>query len=104
MGPIAYAYNRQGEPITIVEWCDLVSDYNYRLVALTEIGQVAVSTVWVGIEPGRLGGSMIFETRIRGGPWPSWRHEVERYGSESEALAGHELAIDFVSAATGPTN
>lgn len=99
---MAYAYNRQGEPITADEWSDLISDYQYRLVALTTIGNVSVATIWVGIEPGNLGGPMIFETRITGGQWE--RHEVERYETEPEALEGHALAVDFISAYTSSTN
>lgn len=98
---MAYAYNRQGEPISIIEWSGLASDPSYRCVAFTKVGAVAISTVWLGIERGRLGGSMIFETRVQGGPC---RCEVERYETECEALEGHELAIDYVSGITAPMN
>ena len=92
-----YYYNRQGKPITVDEW---ISEKNKGLdnqrVALTEIGAVRISTVWVGLDC-RLGDGppLIFETMVFGGVFDEAQ---ERYSTEAEALAGHDKWVAEVRA------
>ena len=79
-------YDRRGKPIKRKEWHALYQGENKR-VALTERGDVLVSTVWLGVDH-RIGDGppLIFETMVFGGPLS--KHHV-RYSTEAEALAGH---------------
>lgn len=73
--------------MTFDEWITGYTDQDKR-VALTEVGDVKVSTVWLGIDY-NFGGSerpLIFETMVFGGEHDELCH---RYSTEAEALAGH---------------
>lgn len=84
--------------MTLDEWIesrrdDLAASRDRRVVARTQVGQLFVSTVWLGIDHSWGGGPpLIFETMIFGpGLWSElW---VERYPTEVAALAGHDRAV-----------
>src|SRR5215467_9051102 len=61
---------------------------DYYRIGHTRIGQVTVSTVWLGLDH-RFGEGppIIFETMVFGGPDDQ---RQERYCTEAEALLGHE--------------
>lgn len=86
-------YNRSGAPISRDEWIALYTDENKR-VAHDTIGNVNVSTVWLGLNHAWGGGApLIFETMVFGGVLDG---DCERYGSEAEALAGHAAMVTRV--------
>ena len=74
----------------------------YARIGLDRIDDsVEVSTVWLGLNHAFMPGGppLIFETLIFGG-----RHdgELQRYSTESEALAGHLHAINELRAGRSP--
>lgn len=94
---MSFYYDRQGRPVSLDEWIALRKSENRR-VAGTAVGQVWVSTVWLGLDHGFGGGGapLIFETMafVKG-----CRSEVlcYRYATEADALIGHEVAVDYAS-------
>ena len=75
--------NREGEPITQEEWARLFEIDSYKIVMRTEMGDIKVSTVWLGlIHPN----DMFFETMIFGGEYDQ---QMWRYRSEEGAQYGH---------------
>ena len=60
-------YDRQGQPITLRQWCQLSEDMAYKRVAedYLDDGHIWVSTVWMGLNhsfgPGE---PLIFETMV----------------------------------------
>jgi hypothetical protein len=87
-------FDFDGEPIeTFREWCALFASPE-RLVAFDVLGDVEVSTVWLGIDYsfGR-GVPLIYETMVFGGEL----HEVgERYPNRIAAQAGHDRWVAAV--------
>ncbi len=66
-----------------------------RTVNKTQIGDVEVSTVFMGRDH-QFGESLplFFETRIFGGKHDGY---IDRYSTWAEAIAGHDKAVDKVS-------
>jgi hypothetical protein len=91
-----YGYARDGRPLTsVLEWGFLHSNLAYIHVRATMVGDVEVSTVWIGIPqagstPER---PLIYETMIFGGKLDecAWR-----YATEAEAEQGHDDAVEQV--------
>ena len=84
-------YDRQGRPMGRNEWA---AAFQENGVAKTDVGDVSVSTVWLGLDHGHGGGPpVIFETMVFGGPLDG---EQERYSTEAEALAGHAAMVERV--------
>ena len=92
-------YDRQGNPLTLMQWAKLVENFDYKVVAQTEVGFDRVSTIWLGLNHNWWGGPpLIFETMI------FWfcpdQHDDEqecwRYPTEEAALAGHDQAVAYV--------
>lgn len=83
-------YSRDGSPMTVTEWAARYEDAESKRVALTKVGDVEVSTVWLGLNHNYgEGPPLIFETIVFGG-----HDEVcERYATEEEALAGHARVV-----------
>ncbi len=82
-------YDRQGEPIDMIEWGKRLTDLEYKRVAYDELadGTIIVSTVWLGLDHNwGEGRPLIFETMVFGGPNDQDQY---RYSTEAEALAGH---------------
>lgn len=86
-------YARDGQPITMRRWCELMEDIAYRHVAATAITDtIHVSTVWLGLDHGfglHGGEPIIFETMCFGAQDPG-DEDCERYSTLEDALAGHE--------------
>lgn len=86
-------FDRQGNPLRMMQWAKLVEDHNYKRVAQTDLpsGHI-VSTLWLGLDHGHHGKRLIFETMVFG---PSGEGDLdqERYATEAEALAGHEEMV-----------
>ena len=81
-------FDREGKPISNVQWSQLMVDEAYCKVALDIVDGVEVSTVWLGLNHRYvgLGAPLIFETLLRGGKRDQQQY---RYSSEAEAMAGH---------------
>lgn len=87
-------YDIDGNPMTLQEWCTRYEHPEQKRVALTMIGDVKVSTVWLGLDHrwGE-GPPLIFETMIFGGPFDEsqWR-----YTTKAAAEAGHQAIVAAV--------
>ena len=95
-------YDRSGRPISMEEWQRLLHDDAYRQVAVDELHGCTISTIWTGADLSAAFGGWaprIFETAVL------WRDgdvlEQERYATEAEALAGHELTVVATRALQG---
>lgn len=92
-------YYRDGTPIegdmlTIsLTWGRLNEDDEYRVVALTELEKVSVSTVWLGFDHGygHTEQPVIFETMVFGAG--ASESGVLRWTSEEQAKEGHEAVV-----------
>ena len=93
-------YDRQGNPIDFMQWGKLFEDKEYQGVAKDYIGNVHISTVWLGIDHGwgNLGPPLIFETMIFN--CPEYEDYQVRYSTEEAALAGHAEAVALVREVT----
>jgi hypothetical protein len=68
-----------------------------RQIARTDVGEVKVSTVFLGMDHGWGDGApVLWETMLFGGPEDQ---TLWRYSSRMEALAGHAEAVALVEAA-----
>lgn len=89
-------YDRAGAPIDMPTWASKMEDETYQVVARTHVGEVFVSTVWLGINHQFGDGPpIIFETMVFGGPLDE---EQVRYSTEAAALAGHDQMVARVRA------
>lgn len=97
LGPMYY--NRQGEPISLGEWCVDMEDQSMRRVAEDFVGPYRVSTVWLGIDHsfGSGGPPLIFETAVFH-IGSLMDREMHRYATELEAKAGHAGVVDRLKA------
>lgn len=96
-------YDRQGNPISLGLWMLHFHDKDYQIVEQTKIGDVMVSTVWLGSDYSfGHGPIVIFETMIFG-PDDEYE-EMYRYSTEEEALENHRKLVaqfELLAAATG---
>jgi len=92
-------YDWLGQPITLEQWTRLFEDE--RHIGYDQIGDVRISTVWLGLDHRLLGHGppLIFETMIFGGD-----HDQDcwRYSSEYEARKGHDRALALVAGKVEP--
>lgn len=71
-----------------------------RRVARTVVGDITVSTVWLGLDHDYLTGTpIIFETMTFGDPW---NNEMCRYSTEEQAMRGHLEVLDRLRADRPP--
>ena len=93
-------YDRQGNPVSLIEWANLFHDPDYKIVKQDQVGDYWISTVWLGLDHGlRLPGRRkeIFETLVfHRPPGKDLGDDVdcERYSTEDEALEGHEDMVE----------
>lgn len=82
----------------VIEWGKWFETAN-RHVAKDEIGNVKISTVFLGLDHNYISGSypVLFETMIFGGEHDSYQ---ERYSTWEEAEEGHKKAVELVKSAT----
>lgn len=89
-------YDKLGKPIDMETWDRLRGDMAYSRVGADKVGNVEVSTVWLGMnhawQPGHI---LIFETMVFGGPLDG---EMSRYATEAEAQSGHAAMLALVYA------
>ena len=93
---IEHSILRDGKVIivSLLEWALWASsdkDFEKRRVAKTKIGDVLISTVFLGLDHGfEQGHPLWFETLVFGGKLDM---EMERYETLEEAMAGHERMV-----------
>lgn len=88
-------YDKNGKPLTMMQWGELFQNPDYKIVQQDQIGDIKVSTVWMGMDLGFLNERpIIFETMVFG----EFDQYQERYATEQEALAGHKKIIGRVNA------
>jgi hypothetical protein len=86
-------YDKQGKPLTRDEYHALLEDIGreYKRVALTKIGDIEISTVWLGLDHQYGDGApLIFETMQFGG---DSNFDCERWSTIDEAVAGHQAWV-----------
>jgi len=75
--------------VTLEEWARWIEG-NHNQVAWAEVGEVKVSTVFLGLDYGLGGSPLWFETLVFGG---TLDREIERYETLEEAMEGHERMV-----------
>ncbi len=91
-------YDREGQPMGQDAWRDRLGT-NYARVARTEVPvDLVVSTSWVGMDHGKGGDAppLMYETAVLDAFGGDVHHEY--YGSEADALAGHERWVRRMTA------
>lgn len=88
-------YDRQGNKIDVDQYTKLIIDPDYKRVAYTDMYDILVSTVWLGMNHSFHPEHpvLIFETMIFGNLNEDGDEYQERYTTEEEALAGHQRAV-----------
>jgi hypothetical protein len=89
-------YDKQGNKIDINDWGRLLGNDSYRKVAFDSVGNVTVSTVWLGLDHNFYGEGekLIFETLVFGGEDDGY---MERYSTLEEAKKGHKRIVKNIS-------
>jgi hypothetical protein len=83
-------YDRDGNPLTLMEWSRKFEDPSYQRVARETVGDYDVSTVWLGADHGHGDELQIFETIVFGYD-DEW---IERYATLEEAESGHAGIVE----------
>ena len=108
--PNGLYFDRLGVAISQREWVSLrEGDEEYYRIGSTTVGDIWVSTVWVGLDmgfsfvhPDRVYEPIIFETMVfNNAANPDDRFmdlEMERYSTEAQARDGHERMVGIVMA------
>lgn len=87
-------YDRDGNPTT--RETVITVNAEEGKVALTQVGESTVSTVWLGFDAiDTRQPPLIYETLVFDGPLDL---VAERYATEEEARAGHERMVERVRA------
>ncbi len=88
---------KDGVPVPepdIYKWAKWFENVDNRRVAWTEVGDVKISTVFLGLDHSFMRGTpILFETMIFGGEHDEYQ---ERYHTLEEAMLGHERAVALV--------
>ena len=86
-------YDRSGKPMTMDEWSGRLK--SERRVAETTLPDGKwVSTIWLGLNHQYGDGPpLIFETMVFASGNDMSEHDMARYSTEEEAIAGHEAMV-----------
>jgi len=77
--------------VDVREWA-VMFDRDSRRIGLDQIGDMSVSTVFLGLNHAYDDGPpLLFETLVSGGPASD---EMERYSTKAEAIAGHQRMVE----------
>lgn len=88
-------FDKHGQPLDFEDWLKLHEDENYCIVGRDEVGEVLVSTVWIGYAP--MFETMVFSlTTGLNGDLPQIKYETL-----SEAEAGHAAMVELQRASAG---
>jgi hypothetical protein len=88
-------YDYDGNAISYAEWGELFGRHDERHIAFRRVGDVEVSTVWMGLDYGfgHTPAPLIYETMVFG----SDHHgEQWRTPNRAAALAAHDQAVALV--------
>ena|SRR3990167_11390904 len=89
-------FNKQGKPIGLMTWAQLLEERNYKIVEQTELKNGKwVSTVWLGLNHNwEDGPPLIFETMVfsKRGDYGT-EEDCERYSTLEEAIKGHKKLV-----------
>lgn len=78
----------------LIEWAKEMERQN-RVVEQTQVGDVKISTVFLGLDHSFGGGKpLLFETMIFGGKEDGFQ---DRYSTWDEAVEGHKKAVELVN-------
>lgn len=99
-------FDRQGQPIELMRWAELMRDDEYRVVRqdpiVHDVDTAAVwwlSTVWIGLDMSfLLGVPLIFETMLFGPPDDYEGDTQWRWHTEAQAIAAHDQLLMEVRA------
>jgi hypothetical protein len=99
-----YVLDEHGVPVLepdLLKWARwFEQSWPARCVARTEIGDIHVSTVFLGTDHNFLGGSpILYESMIFGGAQDDFQR---RYQTREQAIAGHDQIVAAVRAGTDP--
>jgi hypothetical protein len=93
-------YDRNGKPMELMEWVRVWGPAEDRRVGNDHIGDVDISTVWIGLDHQCGDGPpLIFETMVFGGPYNEY---TERYTTEAQARRGHKRIVARLRAGKAP--
>lgn len=99
-------FDRNGKRMTLMQWARAWEDIKYRVLGSHYIGNLWVSTVWLGIDhdvlnamrehkhPPQIFESMIFE-RLDDEGWGCL--EMRRYRTERDAMVGHTELVHIAN-------
>jgi hypothetical protein len=76
----------------LLKWHKCFKDTEGRRVALTVVGKVTVSTMFLGVDYGWGDKRLLFETMVFGGD----DDHCERYSTWDEALEGHNKTVEML--------
>ena len=102
--------DKEGQPLELLEWARLYEDFEYRLVAETQLDDVLVRTLWEGIDAGVVGAGDMFHTGYQTGEAGKWQDAWAGHHpcTVIEAEAAHELVVaklrEQQPRASGPRN
>lgn len=83
----------------IFQWGRWMEDPNNKQVALTEIDELRVTTIFLGVDNQLTEGQpFLFETLIFEGEKLDWEYDGARYRTWDEAKAGHDTIVELVKA------
>lgn len=94
-----YILNEDGQPVPCEDLLVWAREFGKsdRIVAQDRIGDVLVSTVFLGLNHNFGGGApILYETMVFGGPLDG---EMERYETRAQAEAGHARMVEKVTQA-----
>lgn len=94
-----YVLNEQGDPVLepdLLKWADFIEAGEKRRIELTQVGDLEVSTVFLGIDHnfGGVGPPILWETMIFAREGKGRLDQMQwRYRSKEAALHGHKQAV-----------
>src|SRR2546430_11262554 len=102
MGTGRYILDADQQPVEeldLLTWAHWMDSHQHREVARDTVGDVLVSTVFLGINRRFVGDgpAILYETMVFGGPLSN---EMDRYTTRDEAIAGHAAMLARVLAHT----
>lgn len=98
-------FDRQGKPMELMDLARKCEDNEYRIVKQEKLDRWFISTVWMGLNmqmfkenPIHIFETMIFLENEDRKCDDRLNFYQERYSTETEALHGHELALELCRA------
>ncbi len=83
----------------LLQWGQWMEDPNNKQVASTEIDELRVTTIFLGVDNQlNEGQPFLFETLVFKGEQLDWEYDGARYRNWLEAKAGHDAIVELVKA------